>query len=677
MLPRTLEGGGLVARLLPEGLEVVTPQGRPLLTGITARIGLADGTTWALPAGPWQAQAPGAQRTGLNPGGIRRRGGDMRLTWTVTPHPQGLQLGLCATNCSEAPLAVSWLEVLAAPWPDGWRPEALRVSQAGWQSWSPATPGLPLVRQRPLPEPPIAGLAGAPTAGFTSPWVCEIDPGEAPGLTLGFLQAVRWPGLIHLAPGWRGGRLVATCLTAGEVLAPGAELTAEPLLLLPEGPEALGRYAEAVAAHVGLSQPPRPAPRGWCSWYTHFGAVTEADVLRNAHALAAQRPMLPVEVIQVDDGWQHGLGDWLRPSQAFPHGLATLAAALRQLGFRAGLWLAPFVVGAHSEVAHAHPDWLVRGAAGEPLLALDHWGQRCHALDLARPEVRAHLSHVVRTLVAGWGFDFLKLDFLYAGALPGPRAGGASPLEAYRLGLAALRNAAGNGYLLGCGAPLLPSVGLVDAMRVGPDVAATWWPPDGDASAPALANALRSSLARGWMHGRWWWNDPDCLLLGAEHRGLTAAEQGAWAAAVLLSGGARFLSDEVPALSADAWEVAARVFAHPAGAAGRVLACNDDALPTRVWQPVPAWGAAAGLAAIFNPTDHPQGISASPHAWPGPPHPWVLVPGRRPPRWRPWRGALRLALPPHGVALLLVAPAPRPPAAGGRWPGEAFPLPQG
>lgn len=75
-----------------------------------------------------------------------------------------------------------------------------------------------------------------------------------------------------------------------------------------------------------------------------------------------------------------------------------------------------------------------------------------------------------------------------------------------------MRAATGDAYLLGCGAPLLPSVGLVDAMRIGPDTAPEWEPHDGELSSPAAQSADLTVRGRGYQHGRYWVNDPDCLL---------------------------------------------------------------------------------------------------------------------------------------------------------------------
>ena len=57
-----------------------------------------------------------------------------------------------------------------------------------------------------------------------------------------------------------------------------------------------------------------------------------------------------------------------------------------------------------------------------------------------------------------------------AGAVPGPRHEDVDGVAAYRSGLELVREVVGpDVQLVGCGAPLLPSVGLVDAMRVSPD----------------------------------------------------------------------------------------------------------------------------------------------------------------------------------------------------------------
>ena len=80
--------------------------------------------------------------------------------------------------------------------------------------------------------------------------------------------------------------------------------------------------------------------------------------------------------------------------------------------------------------------------------------------------------------------------------------------EAYRSGLSLIREVVGpEVYLVGCGAPLLPSVGLVDAMRVSPDT----FHEGGEDGSHGL-RGLMPLAARAWQQGRFWVNDPDCLV---------------------------------------------------------------------------------------------------------------------------------------------------------------------
>jgi len=100
--------------------------------------------------------------------------------------------------------------------------------------------------------------------------------------------------------------------------------------------------------------------------------------------------------------------------------------------------------------------------------------------------------------------------------------------------------------LLGCGAPILPSVGLVDAMRVGPDIAVRYDPPGGHSFKPSQRNDTRNVVARGWQQGRFWVNDTDCLIArpGVERR-----EE--WARTVENYGGLRSSGDGLREL--DEW----------------------------------------------------------------------------------------------------------------------------
>jgi alpha-galactosidase len=162
-------------------------------------------------------------------------------------------------------------------------------------------------------------------------------------------------------------------------------------------------------------------------------------------------------------------------------------------------------------------------------------------LDLSKPELRDYLWRTFRGLREK-GFDYFKLDFLYGGALPGDRHADVSAVDAYRSGLELIRDAVGpDSYLVGCGAPILPSVGLVDGMRVSPD---TFHEHVQDANGE-LRGAM-GTIARAWQHGRFWANDPDCLVARPAF-----ALREASAAVIEQYGGLRSASDRISEL--DDW----------------------------------------------------------------------------------------------------------------------------
>jgi alpha-galactosidase len=391
-------------------------------------------------------------------------------------------------------------------------PRVAVVYEHGWQSWSPA--GLYLA-DRTSPRPArhlwqamaFRPEAPAPDRGFQGEGLLAVQVApEAP------VTVVAAPDPHRDVPSIRAevvdGHLV--------VAADGAVVIHEDP---GDVPTALARHAEQVADHLDVPAP-RDVGTGWCSWYGYFLDVTEQDVLTNL--AAADRLGLRVDTVQLDDGYQTGIGDWLtRKTDRFPSPLPELAGRISATGRAAGIWTAPFLVGADSALAQEHPDWLV----GDAVAAFHHWEQDIGVLDVTHPEAAEHLAEVFRTLRT-WGFSYHKIDFLFAGATPGRRFADASPLDAYAEGLRLVREGIGDdAMLLGCGAPLLPSIGKVDAMRVSPDIDAAWNPPEGDVSQPSQLGALLAGRARAWQHGRWWVNDPDCLMLrpGVEHREVWAS----------------------------------------------------------------------------------------------------------------------------------------------------------
>ncbi len=261
--------------------------------------------------------------------------------------------------------------------------------------------------------------------------------------------------------------------------------------------EIFAHYAQLLSERLGKGRAMSPY-RIWCSWYSLYTEIYEGQLLKILNDLAD----LPFDIFQIDDGWQIGIGDW-EPNARFPSGMDGMAARVKETGRKAGLWLAPLLVVPSSSIYREHRDWLLHDKNGRLVSAGFNWGEQLYALDTTHPEALDWLAALMKK-VRAWGYEYAKLDFLYAGALPGKRHVDMPRETAYRQGLAVIREALGEAYFLTCGAPILPSIGLCDGLRVGPDVAGYFTSPRDDIllmnfAAPGIRNALRTTLNRLWL----------------------------------------------------------------------------------------------------------------------------------------------------------------------------------
>lgn len=531
---------------------------------------------------------------------------------TVAPGgagPPGVLVSLALTNHGRRAVRVASFRLLAAA-----RPGGRSLFRTGWQSWSHAG-RLPLGS----PDPDAAGQwsgprHGQPSGGPTvaSDWLAVLD--GHPWLALGFITGSEQFGRIEIAPAGAGPdpgasdggpplvRLEAHSLADGRPLEPGGTLFSETLAVL-AGEGSPWPALEALAAETGRrvgdlgpasGSPPRPPdpPTGWCSWYHYFHGLSEEVVLENLDRLARLGPGLPLRVFQIDDGYQAAVGRWLETNPRFPRGMKWLAGRIRETGFEPGLWLAPFTVMAGTPAHDDHPDWLLRDDDGRPVQAGVNWGGPFYGLDVTHPEVETHLRRLFRTVVRDWGYRYLKLDFIYCAALPGRRRDSrVTRAGAFRRALEIVREEVPEAYILACGSPLLPAVGLVDAMRIGPDVAPYWTPPpplDADPSFPAALHSLRNVFARAFTHGRVFTNDPDCLLVRDRDTLLSLDEVRTLATGLACSGGSLFLSDGLSGLSEERLDIVRRLLP-PSNRACRPVDPLGEDLPSAVVVP-PAGG---------------------------------------------------------------------------------------
>jgi hypothetical protein len=332
------------------------------------------------------------------------------------------------------------------------------------------------------------------------------DPTAA--LVIGYVRADEAaPDLAATYVPERGGvALSATARFLGRVVAPGETLEFNRLWVSADDDpyRALEAYGNALACH-GTSPARTGATSLWCSWYAHRMGMTEEKVLANAAVAAQYFQPLGLEIMQLDHGWQRGdvTGDWV-PNERFPHGLRWLADQLRERhGLRLGLWIAPTDVAETSDLYRQHPDWMLKGADGQPRVNWRwYWkpNPNCYELDATHPEAYRCLADTFRRLTSQ-GVSYYKIDFIASAAgehflQHDPKTTrGWTPLQR---AMTAIRTGAGtNAWIRYCQTPPVLSAGLANSVIGGDDTL--------DAGIPGRFDVLRDNahaLAAGW-----WLND--------------------------------------------------------------------------------------------------------------------------------------------------------------------------
>lgn len=201
----------------------------------------------------------------------------------------------------------------------------------------------------------------------------------------------------------------------GELLLPG-ELTLAPQGVygtpwvylqysdgLDEAARRLHRWERSLPAHPDT---PRPVTLNvWEAVYFNHDLDT---LLRLADRAAA----VGVERYVVDDGWflhrrddTAGLGDWEVDPEVWPQGLHPLTEHVRELGMEFGLWIEPEMVNPDSDLARAHPEWIMRAGPQMPLA----WRNQ-QVLDLAIPEAWSYVHDRISDLLDEYPISYFKWD---------------------------------------------------------------------------------------------------------------------------------------------------------------------------------------------------------------------------------------------------------------------------
>lgn len=277
------------------------------------------------------------------------------------------------------------------------------------------------------PEAATVLSVGTPGFGFSS--------GEVWGIHVGFSGNHR-----HYAEQLSAG---AQVVGGGELLLPGEVRLAEGATY--RTPWLYGAYGDGLdeQAHrfhrflrARRSHPTRPrlvTLNVWEAVYFDHDVPRLLDLADRAAALGVERFVL-------DDGWfsgrrddTSGLGDWTVDQEIWPDGLTPLLERVTALGMEFGLWFEPEMVNENSELARAHPEWIMQTGGRLPIR-----GRNQQVLNLGIPEAFDHVLTHMTDILAAHDIAYIKWDhnrdLIDAGTFPTGVAGvHEQTLATYRL----------------------------------------------------------------------------------------------------------------------------------------------------------------------------------------------------------------------------------------------------
>ncbi len=235
-------------------------------------------------------------------------------------------------------------------------------------------------------------------------------------------------------------------------------------------------------------------PTGWCSWYYYGPNISQEMILENMRYAKAEK--LPIQYIQIDDGWQKCYGDW-DANERFSMGMKALADEIKENGYTPGIWVAPFLFAPESQTFKDNPSFFIRGAKGE--------FHPNRLIDFSVKEARKWLYDLAHKLSVEWGYRYIKIDLIsYRLAISGYKKRGFNAIKNFREAIKIMRSAVTEDTVfLTCTAPLGASAGIADCVRISDDIFERW------KSLRAVAKQVfRRYFIEEYIH-----TDPDCLMV--------------------------------------------------------------------------------------------------------------------------------------------------------------------
>ncbi len=282
---------------------------------------------------------------------------------------------------------------------------------------------------------------------------------------------------------------------------------------------------------------------GYTSWYNYYQNINEEIILRDLEGLDNR-----FNLFQIDDGYETFVGDWLDIDKVkFPNGLKNIVDKIHNKGYKAGIWLAPFVAEEKSKLFNEHKDYFKRDIKGNLIKAGGNWSG-FYVIDMDNVEAMNYVKKCLEYYV-DLGFDFFKLDFLYAVTLP--RYYDKTKAMATDIAYKFIRDILGDRLILGCGAIPVSSAQYFDYLRVGPDVSLlfddVWYMKYAHRERISTKITLQNTIYRSIFNRHMFLNDPDVFLLRDDNIELTNEQKYAILTIDALFGSVLMTSDNIGA----------------------------------------------------------------------------------------------------------------------------------
>lgn len=399
---------------------------------------------------------------------------------------------------------------------------------------------------------------------------------------------------------------------------------------------AAGAVTVAPAAHAGTTAPTLAAKpyMGWSSWSMQsskypglnpdgdYSYLTEANVTKQTDALAAKLKKYGYDHVNIDAGWWRDTtwkpeydqyGRQKADPERFPSGMKAVADRIHAKGLKAGIYL-PAGLEKEAYGDGKTPIWNADGCTTADIVYGDlrttNGWDSSYKLDFSRPCTQKYIDSQAQ-LIAGWGYDFLKLDGVGPGSgKSGDQYDNVADVAAWNKAIAAT------------GRPI--HLELSWSLDIGH--AADWkkysngWRIDTDVE--CYCNTLVSwenSVDDRWDDTPGWtryagpggWNDLDSLDVGnGAMDGLTKAERQSYATLWAIAKSPLFTGDDLTRLDSYGLSLLTNkeVIALDQGATppARPITPSD---PQQVWAAKNPDG--SYTVALFNLADGPAAVSAS------------------------------------------------------------------